>query len=184
MNLKKLISLNEPRSVYILSGLIAFTWWMAFNPGFFSSDSFALMEMLKGKKITSEWTAIWAISLNVITFGGSQPQLGTLFFSQLLAVSVSYFLLAFFESKKALILSIILCSTPLVGAMGITLWHDIPMTAGFLLFLGALRKLESGIKLDYLTLVSGGILASFRYNGLPTLIVFIVLVIRPPFFIL
>jgi hypothetical protein len=176
MNLKKLISLNEPRSVYILSGLIAFTWWMAFNPGFFSSDSFALMEMLKGKKITSEWTAIWAISLNVITFGGSQPQLGTLFFSQLLAVSVSYFLLAFFESKKALILSIILCSTPLVGAMGITLWHDIPMTAGFLLFLGALRKKVAKNKSDYLVLVSGGILASFRFNGLPTLIVFVILI--------
>jgi 4-amino-4-deoxy-L-arabinose transferase-like glycosyltransferase len=98
-------------------------------------------------------------------------------FSQLLAASVTYFLLAYFESKKALALSIIFCSTPIVGAMGITLWHDIPMTAGFLLFLGALRKMESGNKWDYLTLISGGILASFRYNGLPTLIVFIVLVI-------
>jgi hypothetical protein len=61
--------------------------------------------------------------------------------------------------------------------MGITLWHDIPMTAGFLLFLGALRRIESGIKWDYLILVSGGILASFRFNGLPTLIVFILLII-------
>ena len=40
----QLISLNEPRSVYILSGLIAFTWWMAFNPGFFSSDSFLVCD--------------------------------------------------------------------------------------------------------------------------------------------
>jgi len=177
MKLKKQFASNEPRSAYILSSLITFIWWIVFNPGFFSSDSFALMEMLKSKTISSEWTAIWALSLNLITFGGGQPQLATLLFSQLLAASVTYFLLAYFESKKALALSIILCSTPIVGAMGITLWHDIPMTAGFLLFLGALRKLESGIKWDYLTLVSGGILASFRYNGLPTLIVFIVLVI-------
>ena len=176
MNPKKIISPNEPQSVYILSGLIACTWWIAFNPGFFSSDSFGLIEMLQSKTITSESTAIWALSLNVITFGGSQPQLATLFFSQLLSVSVSYFLLAFFESKKALVLSIILCSTPIVGAMGITLWHDIPMTAGFLLFLGALRKIEAGGKSDYLILTLGGVLASFRFNGLPTLIVFIILI--------
>lgn len=177
MNPKKLILRYEPRMVYILSGLIAFTWWIAFNPGFFSSDSFALMEMLKSKKITSEWTTVWAYSVNVITFGGSQPQLATLFFSQLLAVSVSYFLLSFFESKKALILSVSLCSTPLVGAMGITLWHDIPMTAGFLLFLGALRRREAQKKSDYLVLALGGVLASFRFNGLPTLIVFVILIL-------
>jgi hypothetical protein len=135
------------------------------------------MEMLKSNTITSEWTAIWALSLNLFTFGGTQPQLATLLFSQLLALSVSYFSLAYFESKKALVLTMILCSTPLVGAMGITFWHDIPMTAGFLLFLGALRRIESGIKWDYQILVSGGILASFRFNGLPTLIVFILLII-------
>jgi hypothetical protein len=177
LNLKKLISSNEKRAVYILSSLIAFIWWIVFNPGFFSSDSFALLEMLKSKTITSEWTAIWALSLNLITFGGTQPQLATLLFSQLLAFSVGYFLLAYFESKKALALSVILCSTPIVGGMGITLWHDIPMTAGFLLFLGALKKMESGNKRNYLILALGGILASFRFNGLPTLIVFIVLIV-------
>jgi len=177
MKPKKLIQSNEVRSVYILSGLITFMWWIAFNPGFFSSDSFALIEMLKSETITSEWTAIWALSLDLITFGGTQPQLATLFFSQLLALSVSYFSLTYFGSKKALVLSMILCSTPLVGAMGITLWHDIPMTAGFLLFLGALKRTESGNRWEYLILVSGGILASFRFNGLPTLIVFILLII-------
>ena len=177
MNLKKIISANEPRSVYFLSCLIAFTWWIVFNPGFFSSDSFALIEMLKSKSITSEWTAIWALSVNLVSFGGSQPQLATLLFSQLLALSVGYFSLAYFESKKALMLSVILCSTPIIGAMGITLWHDIPMTAGFLLFLGALRKMESGNKRNYLILLLGGILASFRFNGLPTLIIFIILII-------
>ena len=133
--------------------------------------------MLQSKSISSEWTAIWALSLNVITFGGTQPQLATLFFSQLLSISVSYFCLSYFKTKKALVLSIILCGTPIVGAMGVTLWHDIPMTAGFLLFLGALRRIDSGDKSNYRVLILGGALASFRFNGLPTLIVFIILII-------
>ena len=133
--------------------------------------------MLQSKSISSEWTAIWALSLNVITFGGTQPQLATLFFSQLLSISVSYFCLAYFKTKKALILSTTLCSTPIVGAMGVTLWHDIPMTAGFLLFLGALRRIDSGDTANYLVLILGGTLASFRFNGLPTLIIFTVLII-------
>lgn len=147
------------------------------QPRFFPLIHLLLWKCSKVKKITSEWTTVWAYSVNVITFGGSQPQLATLFFSQLLAVSVSYFLLSFFESKKALILSVSLCSTPLVGAMGITLWHDIPMTAGFLLFLGALRRREAQKKSDYLVLALGGVLASFRFNGLPTLIVFVILIL-------
>ena len=176
MNPKKLILWDNPTLVYTLSSLIAFTWWIAFNPGFYSSDSFALMEMIRSNTITSEWTAIWALSFNAITFGGTQPHLATLFFSQLLSASVSYFSLSFFESRKALILSSILCITPMVGAMGITLWHDIPMTAGFLLFLGSLKNLGDGNKSNFLLLVLGGVLASFRFNGLPTLILFVVII--------
>jgi len=68
MNPKKLISWDNPTLVYTLSSLIAFTWWIAFNPGFYSSDSFAVMEMIRSNTITSEWTAIWALSFNAITF--------------------------------------------------------------------------------------------------------------------
>jgi hypothetical protein len=176
MNPIKLISWDNRTSVYTLSSLIALTWWITFNPGFYSSDSFALIEMIRSSTITSEWTAIWALSLNIITFGGTQPHLATLFFSQLLSASVSYFSLSFFESRKALILSLILCSTPMVGAMGITLWHDIPMTAGFLIFLGSLKNLGDGNKSKFVLLVLGGVLASFRFNGLPTLIVFVAII--------
>lgn len=133
--------------------------------------------MLKNKDITSEWTAIWPLSLNMVTFGGSQPQLATLFLSQLLSFSVSYFSLAYFLPKRAFVISIIMCSTPLIGATGITLWHDIPMCAGFLLFVGAIKKIVSPGKSVYFFMILGGVLASYRFNGLPTLIVFVGLIL-------
>jgi hypothetical protein len=63
--------------------------------------------------------------------------------------------------------------------MGITLWHDILMTAGLLLlaaFFTLFRQGENYAKSDfYSLLVPGAILLSFRPNGLPTFIVFAVL---------
>ena len=158
--------------IYLVSALIAFTWWMVFNPGFYSSDSFVILDNIKNGKITSEWTAIWALTLNILTLGGNQPQLATLFFSQLLAASISFFCISFFKVRIAMWSSAILCATPLVGAMGITLWHDIPMTAGFLLVLGSIKKLEQGSKNAYILMLIGGFFASYRFNGLPTLIMY------------
>ena len=63
--------------------------------------------------------------------------------------------------------------------MGITLWHDIPMTSGFLILIAIYTEVfqkNSLTKLDlYLNLILGSILITFRPNGLPTLVVFGVL---------
>ena len=172
MKFRQLNLINPQRRIYLINALIAFTWWMVFNPGFYSSDSFVILEMIKNGDITSEWTAIWAFSLKIITIGGTQPQFATLFFSQLLAVSISFFCINFLKLRTAMWSSAILCATPVVGAMGITLWHDIPMTAGFLIVLGSIKRLERGSKSAYLLMLLGEFFASYRFNGLPTLLVF------------
>ena len=175
--MKKISTLNTNLLVYSSNSLIMLFWWVAFNPGFYSADSFAVLRMLRSGTITSEGTAIWALSLNFLTLGGSQPQIATLFFSQLLAASISYFSLSLFQNRRGLLATSILCATPLVGAMGITMWHDIPMTAGFFLVLGSLKRLRTEGKNSYFIIILGGILASFRFNGLPVLIVFVLLLI-------
>jgi len=69
--------------------------------------------------------------------------------------------------------------TPLAWGMGITLWHDIPMTAGLLILMAIYNEVFQKnplTKFDlYLNLTLGSILITFRPNGLPTLIVFGVL---------
>ena len=133
---------NTKKSV-VINASIMFIWWLAFNPGFYSGDSFGVIGMARSGNISSESTAIWAILVKFLTINGSHPEIATLFFAQLLAFSVSVFAHALFNGKAADWSSAALCMTPLVGAMGITLWHDIPMTSGFLLVVaGVLRYVK------------------------------------------
>jgi hypothetical protein len=159
----------------LINAFIAFLWWLAFNPGFYSGDSFGVIEMARSGNISSESTAVWAIAVKLLTVNGSHPELATLFFSQLLAFSLSLFAHSLFKGKSATWGSAALCMTPLVGAMGITLWHDIPMTSGFLLvvtgYLKYVRKEPYGLTL----LIFGLAFSCFRYNGIPTILMSIIL---------
>lgn len=153
----------------VFNSFITLAWWFLFNPGFFSSDSFGVLEMIKGDTITSESTAIWAISVKILTFNGSHPEIATLFFSQLLSLSVTLFAYTLFEAEIARKASILLCMTPVVGAMGITLWHDIPMTSGFLLIVVGVAGFMNKRKFSIGLILLGVILSSYRYNGIPTI---------------
>lgn len=167
----KFIGLPSAQKSCIINAFIMFLWWLAFNPGFYSADSFGVIEMARSGNITSESTAIWAILVKFLTLGGAHPEIATLFFSQLLGFSISLFAHSLFKGKPALYGSAVLCFTPLVGAMGITLWHDIPMTSGFLLVVtGAIRYLKKDPHAIIL-LAFGVIFSSFRYNGIPTLLI-------------
>lgn len=146
-------------------------WWFAFNPGFYSTDSFGVIEMARSEVLTSEGTAIWAIFVKFLSLNGTHPEIATLFFSQVLGFSVTIFARTLFTNKIALLNSVILCATPLIGAMGITLWHDIPMTSGFLLAVTGFARMKQKKKYSKILLLTGITLASFRYNGIPTLLI-------------
>ena len=153
-----------------INAFIMLLWWIAFNPGFYSIDSFGVIDKARSGNLSSAWTAIWAVFVKYLTLNGSHPEIATLFFSQLLGYSVSLFAMTLFKGKTALWSSAILCGTPLVGAMGITLWHDIPMTSGFLLMLVGAKKIQEKEKNAYFFIGLGALFSSFRYNGIPTLI--------------
>lgn len=171
----KFSSLTNLQKSLVFNTLIMFPWWLAFNPGFYSGDSFGIIETARSGKISSESTAIWAIVVKFLTINGSHPEIATLFFAQLLAFSVSMFAHSLFDGKTARWSSAGLCMTPLVGAMGITLWHDIPMTSGFLLVVAGILRYVKKETYPLTLLTLGVVLSSFRYNGIPTLLLTIVL---------
>ena len=168
LNLRKSIAINC---------LIMFLWWIAFNPGFFSADSFAVLNMARNQQLNSLWTAPWAIFIEKITLSGSHPEFGTLLISLIFATSVAIFSNSVAKNRSAVLISAILTFTPTVGAMGITLWHDIPMTAGFLLILSAVKNSRYSYKIYFLLLFFGLILSSFRHNGLPAILIWLVLML-------
>lgn len=174
--LKKYNDLSLNRTIRVNSLLTAI-WWIVFSPGFYSGDSFAVIEMAKSGKITSEWTYIWAALTNFLSLNGQFPEIATLVYSQVFAFAVTVYSFAVFGSKGAGISSIVLCTTPLIGAMGVTLWHDIPMTTGFLLVIVGTLKVIRGEKWGIAYSIVGMLFSSFRYNGIPTILLFLIFLV-------
>jgi hypothetical protein len=173
----RLSRLSSTQKSYLINGAAMFVWWLAFNPGFYSGDSFAVIQMARSGNISSEWTTIWAIFVKLLTLNGSHPEFATLFFSQVLSFSVTAFSHSLFKARVAIWSSFTLCVTPLVGAMGITLWHDIPMTAGFLLVAAGVLRFTKKEPYSFTFLTVGVILSGFRYNGVPTVLLMFALLI-------
>ena len=167
------------KNALIRNSIVAVIWWAVFFPGFYSSDSFAAVNMAKSGDLYNAYTASWAIYVRVFSLFGNFIGLLTLLNALILVYSVTRFSYALLSKKTAAISSFVLTLTPLVAGMGITLWHDILMTAGLLLlaaFFTLFRQGENYAKSDfYSLLVPGAVLLSFRPNGLPTFLVFAVL---------
>lgn len=170
---KSFLALINSRYLFIVT---SFVWWLTFYPGFYSGDSFGALSQAKTGHISNIYTAAWPLTLRILTFGGRVPGLATLACVLLLSYSVTYLCRSALPKSSAKFTAAILLITPGVGAMGITLWHDIPMTAGLLMTLSVTIKTANFktrlSKSDWIHLVLGIVLATYRPNGLATLFVF------------
>ncbi len=155
------------------NSFIASIWWIIFYPGFYSDDSFAVVTMARTGQLSSAWSAPWAVFVRIFSLHGRYPGLVTLIFGVTLTLSLTVFVYSLMNVKSASVTSSLLTATPLVGAMGVTMWHDIPMTSGFLLvatFMIRAYKNGSVSKSDIGWLLFPGMfLSTFRLNGIPTL---------------
>lgn len=163
-----------------LSLLVAAGWWLCFHPGFYSADSFAALAEAQSGRITTAFTAQWPLFIRLITFGTRFPALATLADALVLTYTLWLWCQAALPFRVASRTHVLMVATPLVGAMGITLWHDIFMTSGLLLISAVVTSTRwlSGPfgGRDYVHLMGGSILAGFRPNGLPTLLCFLFIV--------
>jgi len=155
---------------------IQFVWWVIFFPGFFSTDSFVAVQMAKSGELGNSFTASWALYVRVFSFHGNAIALLTLINGLVLVYSVTRLGYAIFSARTAAISTFLLTLTPVVSGMGITLWHDILMSAGILLLTSFFINFHKGMGdnrgLLILELFPGAVLSSFRPNGLPTIAVF------------
>jgi 4-amino-4-deoxy-L-arabinose transferase-like glycosyltransferase len=175
----KLLNDTSLRFSLLRNSFVQVFFWIIFFPGFFSGDSFAAVEMARTGDLTNSYTASWAVYVRIFSFHGNLIALLTLINGLLLTYAITRFAYSVMPKRNASIASFIIILTPLAWGMGITLWHDIPMTAGLLILMAIYTEVlqkNSLTKLDlYLNLALGSILITFRPNGLPTLIVFGVL---------
>ena len=172
--------LNPSLSASLLrNSFIQFIWWVIFFPGFFSGDSFGAVNIARTGEMTNAYTASWALYVRIFSFHGHAIGLLTLINGLLLVYSVTRLGYSLFSARAAAISTFLLTLTPIVSGMGVTLWHDIVMTAGLVLvtaFFINYQKTPADLKSHiYRDLIPGAVLTSFRPNGLPTLVVFAVI---------
>ena len=176
--MKNLLRTSFPFSL-LRNSFIPLVWWITFFPGFYSGDSFGAVAMATTGELTNAGTASWAIYVRVFSLFGHAFPILTLLSGVILVYGVTQLAYAIFENTSAAISSFLLTLTPVVAGMGITLWHDIPFTSGLLLivafFTAWIKNPEKVKSLFFLMLIPGAVLASFKPNGLPTLLVFGVL---------
>lgn len=160
---------------------IQFIWWVIFFPGFYSTDSFGAVAMAKTGDLTNSGTASWALYVRIFSLFGHAFPILTLLSGLILVYGVTRFAYALFSDGIASLSSFLLTLTPVVAGMGITLWHDIPLTSGYLLisaFFITYYKDPENIKSKIVRLlIPGALLTSFKPSGLPTLIVFALLML-------
>ena len=168
------------KSSIIRNALISMIWWIIFYPGFYSTDSFSALEMAKSGNLSNIGTAPWALLVRHLSLHGNYPGLVTCVLSLMLSISMTVFFYSFLPAKNAASVSLLLQVTPLVSAMGITLWHDIPMTSGLLLVatfvIRSIRFNAFTVDESFKFMLPGMILITFRGNGLPTVILFFLFV--------
>ena len=150
-------------------------------PGLFGEDSLITLEQARSGNVDVWFTAWWVYVIDAISLGTRAVGLLTLCGVLLLSWSIREWARAAFPSSPARMWSIvIICATPLVGALGIQVRHDAWMVAGFLLCLAVITRGRSspaaGLRaLDYFQLTLAALLIPTRHNGLPTLIAAVIL---------
>lgn len=172
MQLKFEKYIRNEKFIFFINGFVSFVYWLVFHPGLFSTDSFTAYEMAKSGNLNNSFTAIWSLYVRHFSLFGHAISLLTLFNVLILSYAVSRICMTIFERRNAKVVAFLLCLSPGVSGIGITLWHDIPMTSGFLLLLSSLIRLQRSTLVNtsaWLDLVLGAILITFRPNGLPTL---------------
>lgn len=165
------------RKSFYFNSVIAICWWIIFHPGFYSPDSLYYVEIAKSLKASSTTGIVFQGYLKLISFNGNLVSLITLSNVLILAYSVTRLAFVISSPRIAFVSSALLVSSPVIGAIGITLWQDVPFAAGLLLlttfFVIKLGSQESNTANFISLFVPGIVLSSFRPNGLFTMLLFL-----------
>ena len=113
-------------------------------PGLFGEDSLITLEQARSGNVDVWFTAWWVYVIGAISLGTRAIPLLTLCGVLVLSWSIREWAAAVFPPGPSRAWSIvIICATPLVGALGIQVRHDAWMVAGFLLCLAVITRTRS-----------------------------------------
>lgn len=151
----------------------ALLWWSIFYPGLFGDDSLIHLTDARSGHVPVWFTAWWIYVVDVVSIGTRAIPLLTLAGAIALAYAAYCWIGMVFPAGQARALTVLaIVSSPLVGAMGIQVRHDAPMTAALLLCAAVLSRTWSGAPFnrnDMACLALAAVMLPTRHNGVPTI---------------
>jgi hypothetical protein len=157
-----------------LPAIAGLLWWITFHPGFISEDSLINLTDARSGAISVWFTAWWVYIVDALTLGTRVIPLMTLISVMALEYAVYAWTVTVFPKTPARTISVLIIAlTPVVGAMGIQIRHDVALTAGLLLCAAAMSRTWATSRLearDLFWLALAAPLIATRHNGVPTLI--------------
>lgn len=144
-------------------------------PGLFGEDSLITLTEARRGPVTAWFTAWWVIVIDAVSLGTRAIPLVPLAGVVLLTWAIRQWAMACLPAGAARAWAVVLiCATPLVGALGIQVRHDAWMTAGLLLCAAVMARTECRLDrfqpVDYAQLAVAVLAIPTRHNGLVTLI--------------
>jgi hypothetical protein len=151
----------------------ALAWWITFHPGFLSEDSFINLADARSGAISVWFTAWWVYVVDGLSLGTRVASLVSLASALALEYAVYFWIVTVFPKTPARAITVFLIAiSPLVGAMGIQIRHDVALGAGLLICAAVLtRTWTTSLRgRDYLWLLMTPPLIATRHNGVPTVL--------------
>lgn len=154
-----------------LPAVAAAAWWSTFYPGFFGDDSLINLSEARSGSISVWFTAWWVYVVDALSLGTRAIPLMTLISVLVLEYAVYFWIATVLPRGRARAMTVAVVSfTPLVGAIGIQVRHDVTMTAGLLIAAAVLARTWSRNHLragDVALLLLTAPLIATRHNGMP-----------------
>lgn len=163
-----------------LPAVAALLWWVVFHPGFISEDSIINLGDARSGEISVWFTAWWVYVVDALTLGTRSVALLTLIGSLGLQYAFYFFVVTVFPKTPARAMAIALIAfSPIVGASGMQVRHDVPLTAGLLIVAAVLARSwrDGPTARDQAWLVVAAPLIATRHNGVPTLVGAVILLL-------
>ena len=156
-----------------LPALAGVAWWITFYPGFFGDDSLINLTEARSGAFSVWFTAWWVYLVDALSLGTRAIPLLTFVGVLTLEYAAYLWIATVFPKGPARAITVLVMSfTPLIGAMGIQVAHDVAATAGLLLCAAVATRVWTtaidSTPLDYATLVLAMPLIATRHNGMPT----------------
>ena len=113
-----------------LPAVAGFLWWATFHPGFVSEDSIVNLSDARSGAISVWFTAWWIYVVDLLTLGTRAISLLTLLSVAGLEYAVYFWIVTVFPKNSARAVTVLFISlSPIVGAMGIQIRHDVALTS-------------------------------------------------------